>query len=686
MKNRFISLSILFSISLSLNLYGQNSASTDISEAADSIYLRAIEILGFRPPKDSKEHTKLSSLEIISHDAGAILSRIPAINGIRKGGGYGFDPVLRGFKYSQIGVLIDGIQTTTVACPNRMDPPTSQISVNTISNVEVYKGPYSLRYGNNIGGVINFLSSSPVIGIDHGAFSRLSTAIESNGNVLRTEALAGITGEKVSYQVAGSWHKGNDYHDGNNNLVPASFERANLAMSTTFKISEQQEIKASVARNFARNADYASLPMDLRSDDTWLIHLGHNNHLKRNRKIYIRSSAYASLVDHLMDNYEKQLDQRMVDAETSVKTKNFGARSELVSRAKQYSLSSGIDFNYENANGYRSRTFLMGPNTGTTINDNVWQNGMIIKSGIFLEYSSRKNLLRYNLSGRMNLNTAKALNSDERFTSLYVSTNSTQINPAITGGVEYLGKRFSYAFWAGRVQRSGNLSERFMNSFPVGLDPYELIGNPEVKSEVNNQVDLIVALRNEEKTKVEVDLFYSYLQNFISSSIRTDLNPKMPTAPGVRQYDNIQKASIAGMEITLNKELPFNLIGSLSLAAQLGNNLVINEPLPEIPPMDVRATLLGSYFQNKLQAMLSARYVLQQSRISSEFGETSTPSFFLIDIDFSYTAFNRLIISAGIRNIFNVAYYEHLNRSIKSTGQAICDPGRNIYTGISMKF
>jgi iron complex outermembrane receptor protein len=138
----------------------------------------------------------------MSHDAGGILTRIPSISGIRKGGGFGFDPVLRGFKYSQVGILIDGIQTTTVACPNRMDPPTSQVSVNTLHSVEVYKGPCSLRYGNNIGGVINFRTAS-VTDRNECFYSRISSGYESSGSVWRTEALAGVSGDKLGKNLVG---------------------------------------------------------------------------------------------------------------------------------------------------------------------------------------------------------------------------------------------------------------------------------------------------------------------------------------------------------------------------------------------------------------------------------------------------------------------------------------------------
>lgn len=58
----------------------------------------------------------------LSHDAGDFLSQSAFIGGIRKSGSYGFDPVLRGFKYDQINIVMDNGLSATAACPNRMDP------------------------------------------------------------------------------------------------------------------------------------------------------------------------------------------------------------------------------------------------------------------------------------------------------------------------------------------------------------------------------------------------------------------------------------------------------------------------------------------------------------------------------------------------------------------------------------
>mgnify|MGYP002063421721 CR=1 FL=1 len=56
-----------------------------------------------------------------------------------------------------------------------------------------------------------------------------------------------------------------------------------------------------------------------------------------------------------------------------------------------------------------------------------------------------------------------------------------------------------------------------------------------------------------------------------------------------------------------------------------------DEPLPEIPPLDLRYRLVGRLGQGRWQPELSLRHVEEQGRVSSAFGETGTPGFDVVD-------------------------------------------------------
>ncbi|MDX1637328.1 MAG: carboxypeptidase-like regulatory domain-containing protein, partial [Balneolaceae bacterium] len=116
----------------------------------------------------------------LSHDAGQFLKDSPNISGIRKGGGFGVDPVLRGFQKNQLMVEMDGLLQSQGACPNRMDPPTTHIQMEQIEEVEILKGPYALKHGPSFGGIINFKSQQPNHFSNPALSSYVTVGYESN--------------------------------------------------------------------------------------------------------------------------------------------------------------------------------------------------------------------------------------------------------------------------------------------------------------------------------------------------------------------------------------------------------------------------------------------------------------------------------------------------------------------------
>lgn len=650
-----------------------------------NVNLYPVSVIALHKKSDDDQLLHLDYQDKLAHDGGAVLNRNPAINSIRKSGTYGFDPVLRGFKYDQLNIVINGVQSATAACPNRMDPPTSQVAPNMIDRIEILKGPHALRFGNSFGGTINFISADPHFSDHSKLYGRLSGGYDSNGDVLRSEGLIGFAGKHYDFGIFASWSQSNDYFDGDGNTIPSGFKRGSVGTSLGLKVTKNQVITFTATRNLARDALFAALPMDLREDDTWLMNASHTIDINNSILKSWKTSIYGSLVNHLMDNNLKDLDPRTVNAETNAKTYSFGGRTEGTWKPGNNLLYAGIDMKAERAEGSRVREFLMGPNAGRMVSDNVWQEGSIVKSSVFAEYHLIRNAgLRFIFSGRLELNNSQALDAQDEFTDINPETSAIQLNPNISiGGIKQF-KVISIGLWLGRAQRSASLTERFINYFPVGQDPYEMLGNPLLKPEKNNQIDLTLEYKMT-KTSVDVDIFACYLRDNISSVIDTGLTPRLPTSPGVRQYINRDKAFKTGLEVSWNQNLVIGLLHHLSLAYTYGKDLEENEPLPEIAPLDIRYSLYGSYLKNNLRPGISVRYVTQQNRVSYEFGETVTPSFYTIDVSISYTFRKVFNISAGVQNVFDENYYEHLNRSVRGTSpNPIYAPGRNFYLSFNL--
>lgn len=657
-------------------LYRQNSI----------VNLYPVTVIALHQNKSPVEKLELDYQERMAHDAASVLNQNPALNSIRKGGGYGFDPVFRGFKYDQLNIVLNGAQSATAACPNRMDPPTSQMAPNMIDRIEVLKGPHALRYGTGFGATINFVPVKLRFTEEQDIYGRVSSGYEGNGSIFRSEGQLGFSGKNHDVALFGSWSQGDDYTSGNSQTIDGDFSRGSFGTNLGFKLSEDNQLRVSAIYNVARDADFPALPMDLRKDDTWMFNARHDITFDNDHLASWNTTIFASFVDHLMDNLLKPLDPRMLNTATNAKTSNYGGRTEGIWNFDTYNLFAGLDYRREGAEGIRTREFLMGPNAGNTVRDNAWQGGRIDKTAVFGEYHLNLENIRFVFSTRLELNSADIDEPTPEFSLVYDDAQVTQLNPSISlGATQNVAENFTMGLWLGRAQRSAGLTERFINYFPVGQDPFELIGNPQLNPEINNQLDLTFNWRKN-STNLSIDLFAGYLQDFISSVIDPSLIPRISASPGVRQFVNIEDAFKTGFEINWTQELVLGLQQRVGMAYTYAQDLERDEPLPEIAPLDFRYTLIGNYNNGKLQPELAFRHVLEQSRISTEYGETTTPNFSLLDVKLAYDLTDAARITLGVNNIFDDNYYEHLARSVRGNNLPIFAPGRNAFAAINFVF
>ncbi len=641
------------------------------------INLQPVSIVALHSKNEIKK-IELNYLDKLNHDAGAVLSSDISINSIKKSGSYGFDPVLRGFKYDQLNIVMNGSFSASAACPSRMDPVTSQIPLNTIENILILKGPYSLRYGNSFGGTINFLTAEPVFSDKIKTFGRLAGTYENNGNIVRSEGLLGISGKRIDLNIFGSWSQGDDYKDGNNDIVQSDFIRGSFGTNLAIKLTENQSFVLSVNHNLGKDVDFPALPMDLRKDDTWMFNAQHNLGLKNRNLVSWKTSIYATHVDHLMDNLLKQLNPRTVNTKSPAQTLTYGGRSEGTWKMKNATTYAGIDLRIENAEGSRTREMLTGANAGKIFTDNIWQNSTISRGGIFAETNINTNSFLYVIAGRLELNNSNAKDTVAEFTKIYSQTTENQINPSVSLGIiKNFGSKYALKLWLGRSQRSGSLTERYINYFSIGRDAYELLGNPQIKPEINNQADLIFEVKSE-KTYINIDGFVSWSQNYVTSVIRPEIKPRLASSPGVRQFLNATNAFKTGFEINWKQYLIFGIRHQAGIAYTYGVNEENDQPLPEIAPLELRYSLAGKHLKDKLNSEILLRHVLKQDRISTGFGEKETPSFTVMDANISYKLLQYVNIVAGVQNFLDVAYYEHLNRPLNGNAtEFIFNRGRN---------
>lgn len=680
------------------------------SEPDTLIRLKEFEITDLTGRKVFQPATSVGQ-EMISRaparDVGDLLRSQPNISGIRKGG-TGIDPVIRGFKYSQLNVQLNEGQKIEAACPNRMDPPTAHVDVDDIRVIEVFKGPYALRFGPNFGGLVH-LHTWP-----EGRPERFKATVEAIAGYesawkgMKQGLGVMLGGPFVQARFSGNYKKYGDYQDGNSNTVPSSFERYNFSSLLRVTPSEKHMITLSEDRATGKNLDFPALPMDERLDFTLLHSIDYVFRNPGGTLQSIHAKAYRSDVSHEMDNKQRPISDTTV-AVSTIDAINAGYRAEAGLGLGGGTLLFGTDMEDIRKDGDRVKTFILQP-TLPVKTEKLWDNARITNYGIFAEFSRTMGKTTAVAAMRLDFNHANSSpmayeNMQGQPVYYDDQVESNYANFSISAGADWLmTQNLALNFSVGKGTRSPDMTERFIILLPIGYDNYDYLGNPELKPETNYQADVTVKYRHEKAGMVRAGVFFSYVSNYITGQLLPEsvVKPQTKGVYGVKQFVNLDQAWLTGFEIeyhtpvekawlleamagytfAVNPEATHYLVENGDVT---GSETVKNDPLPEIPPLEGTLKFSWKFFGGKLVPKASLRAVAAQKRISVAYEERNTPGFLLAGLSLYYQFNGMLQVSAGIDNLFDEAYYEHLNRNMVGTTDNFYEPGRNIYINLKFK-
>ena len=665
--------------------------------ATDTLNLEEILITGNKTKSDSHKDINGKVLELLNpHDGGEIFINQPGF-GVLKKGNYAMEPVLRGFKYEQLNVQFDGGTHSVNACPNRMDPAISQISVEDIERVEVVYGPYTVRFGPVFGGIVNVISKRPRA--TGKAFSGSADGgYQTNGNNYYTDFFTQVVKKKFDFSVNAGYKDYGNYKSGSGETIASSFRRTGYTMRFGYNISEKQRIQATWRQSFARDVLYAGLPMDADEDNSSILSLDYGLKNISGTIFSLKVKAYGSFVNHLMSN-KRRPNYKMTHATTPVDARTFGGRAEIgISIGSRNIMYAGVDFQNIDKNGSREREVFINGCTGVvlphpkTFYDKVWQDSRKNDLGLFIQNKfSVSSSLDWMVGLRFD-HVSYAINDPANdFLNLYngeVKPESRFV-PEITTSLTWKPTHgLSFQLATARAVRTPGVEELFINHLSVGMDAYEYVGNPHLTPEVNYQTDLRVE-KKWKQVDVFADVFVSFLQHYITATVDTTIPRKfMPCKlpKYTKRFINIDKAFKTGFEAGITWRFARHFIYDLSASYTYAQNKTMDEPLPEIPPFS--AVTSFTYKTKKLNTRLNARMSSAQNRVSTSFNESTTPGFAVFDWYFNYKVARFMEVRASVTNIFNKNYVEHLSRPYKNmdTASIYYEPGISFNIGLKFSF
>ena len=628
-------------------------------------------------PKDPRQPVPAS-------DGGDYLKTIPGFALIRNGGTNG-DPVLRGMFGSRLNILTNGGEMLG-ACPGRMDAPTSYISPETYDKLTVIKGPQTVLWGPGASAGTILFEREPEHFGELGTRVNASLLAGSNGRFDKTiDAAAG--GPLGYVRVIGNTAHADDYKDGNGDTVPSRYDKWNgdIALGWTPDADTLLELTAGKGDGEARSAgrgmdgsQYKRESLGLRFEKSNI-----GDVLDK-----IEAQVYYNYADHVMDNYTLRTPSgtgmMAGPMASNVDRRTLGARIKATWRWADYQLISGID---AQTNEHRKR---MGMGIDTYKDQNWSKDADFHNYGAFGEltwYAAERDRL---ITGAR-VDRASAKDYRARLGSGMMSRpnptlDKTRADTLPSGFVRYehdLNDSPTTVYAGlGHSQRFPDYWELFSpSSGPAGsVNAFDAI-----KPEKTTQLDAGLQYKTD-----TLEAWASVYAGEIRDYILFDY------AKGSSQAQNIN-ARVMGGELGAAYLLTSNWKADATLAYAWGKNTSDGKALPQMPPLDTRLGL--TYSEDDWSAGALWRIVARQDRIDRNAGNVvgkdfdKSAGFGVFSLNGAYRINKNLKVSAGVDNLLDKNYSEHLNMAGNAgygypanDPRAINEPGRTLWTKVDVSF
>jgi len=645
--------------------------------------------------------------EAVAINAAETAAQIPGVELVRRGANAA-EPVIRGLGAERVKTLA-GAHPLHGACPARMDPPAVYISTMSLDAVRVVKGLPSVTLGRGATGGMLLLETD----YDRGA--NAGTSISARAEVLWNEGRDGYTAgaaveggtDDLDARTTVTAASLNDYTSGDGTTVPANIEEQGVSLSLGYRPNDFSRLYGHAQFKHEEDVDYPSLPMDVVESDSTILTLGYRLAPLDGTLERIEVQGGYSFVDHLMNN-DRKSNRRMMQAETPSEAETISGRLDADWRAAEHHLlTAGVDAEALRRDATRTRRMAA---TGMTMKDPIWPDIEIDTYGLFGEWNWNINKPWSLRAGtRVDQAESSAGKADARlamgagsFTTVrdqYARFNGpaaarTDRDETLYSGnvqIDWAGDdAWSAYIGAGRTERYPSASELYfaLSPAPGGY----LIGNPALETE--KRYDINTGVRwTSEHADVQVSAFAARVDDYVLETGLQKIDLNSDGVPdNLRGFRNVD-AELYGGEIAAEIDLPAGFSVPASLAYVRGKNTTGNRDLPEIPPLSGAAALqFKSDCARAWAAEFGLRFAARQDKIDSAFPEDETPSFAVVHLRGGVKLTRALRLEAGIENLFDEEYHEHLTReTVLATGDLgvgdeVPAPGRYGFIKLSCVF
>ncbi|AXM96791.1 TonB-dependent copper receptor [Pseudomonas plecoglossicida] len=618
-------------------------------------------------PKDPRQPVPAS-------DGADYLKTIPGFSAIRAGGTNG-DPVLRGMFGSRLNILTNG-GVMLGACSNRMDAPTSYISPETYDRLTVIKGPQSVIWGpGGSAGTILFEREPETFGT---LGSRVNASLLTGSYGRFDKLIDTAAGNSQAYvRFVGNQSHSDDYQDGSGDAVPSRWDKWNgdVALGWTPDQDTLLELTAGKGDGEAR---YAGRGMDGSQFKRESLGLRFEKSNLGEVLDKVEAQVYYNYADHVMDNYSLRTPSRNGPMASNVDRRTMGARLKTTWHWADLQLISGIDAQTNEHRGRSARGVNM-------YQDKSWNKDADFHNyGAFGEltwYATTEDRLitgiRLDRASAKDFRPTSRTNGNTRADTLPSGFARFEHDLAVIPATSYVG--------LGHTERFPDYWELFSKQTPAGaVNAFD-----NIKPEKTTQLDFGIQYRD-----VNLEAWASGYVGQIRDYILFDYNAGTMS---IRTSQQNIDARIMGGEMGAAYKLTEHWKTDATLAYAWGKNSSDGKALPQMPPLESRLGL--TYSRDTWTAGALWRLVAAQNRIAENQGNVvgkdfdKSGGFGVFSLNGAYKVSRNLKLSAGVDNLFDKAYAEHLNLAGNAgfgypanDPQPVNEPGRTFWTKVDLSF
>jgi iron complex outermembrane receptor protein len=632
-----------------------------------------------------------------AHDGADYLKTIPGFSSIRKGGTDG-DPVFRGMAGSRLSLLVDG-EMILGGCSARMDPPTAYVFPETFDRIQVIKGPQSVRHGpGNSAGVVLFERDRQRP--ETSGWKVHSSAL--GGNFGRHDEVLDATLETPEYAVRLSATNASqdDYEDGDGNTVHSQYQRWNSGLSLALTPDEHTriELSATISDGEAAYADRAVDGSKFARDNYGL---KFSRHFDGPLLQALDAQVYYNHVDHVMDNYSLRTPDGAMAAASAMNPdrQTTGSRFSVeLAPAFASELVLGFDTQRnEHANRISMNQTMVDYATLERIADAAFTQG-----GIFAEIAwdldDEQRLLAGARVDRWRVQDRRELVSVSMMTSLPNPSMGLARKELLQSGFVRYERDLAAA--GATVYAGIGHNERFPDYWElIARESATSVSAFDIASEKNTQLDTGVVYR-QGKLSGSVSAFYNRIDDFLL--VQNGVRKPLPAMGGMgtvatREASIVRNVAARSWGLELDAQYAFSATwrSEMTLASVRGANDTDNTTLPQLSPLEAR---FGIYYDNQvLSAGVLWRALASQDRVDPGKGNIAgqdigvTPASNIFSVNAGWRPQETVLVSAGIDNLFDRTYAEHISRAgamIPGFTQTtrVNEPGRTLWLKAQLTF